>query len=150
MAKNYAAGMPTGNNNMPVSMDTPAPYKAVKQYLSENATASSVISLTDNTTAVEIAAQSAPVAIRWVYASDGTGAATSVIAIAGSTANYDHVLAPNTVRRFVVPIEVQYSLNPNASAVGARVENGLFARLAYKTAGIASVSVAEYGSSNSY
>lgn len=142
--------MPVGNNQMPVSMNTPAPFKAVKQYLSENATASSVITLTDNTTAVEISAQIAPVAIRWVYVSDGTGPQTSVIAIAGSTANFDHVLPANTVRRFVIPIEVQYSLNPNASAVGTRVENGLFARLAYKTAGAASVAVIEYGSSNSY
>ncbi len=142
--------MPPGNNQLPVSYDTPAPFKAVKQYLSENGTASSVISLTDNTTAIEIAAQTAPVAFRWVYATDGSGPATSVIAVAGSTANFDHVVAPNTVRRFVVPIEVQYNPNPNNSVVGARVENGLFGRVAYKTAGIGSVAVIEYGSSNSY
>ncbi len=142
--------MPVGNNQMPISQETPAPFKAVKQYIGENATASSVITLTPNTTAVEVAAQSAPVAIRWVYATDGTGPQTSVIAIAGTTANFDHVVAPNTVRRFVVPIEVQYAYNPNASVVGDNISNGLFQRLAYKTAGIASVAVTEYGSSNSY
>lgn len=146
--KNYAAGVPMGNNQGYLQ-GLPAPFKAVKQYLSENATASSVITLTENTTAIEVAAQSAPVAMRWVYVADGTTAATSVIAIAGSTANFDHVIPANTVRRFVVPIEVN---NPQGygSAVGARVENGLFARVAYKTQGIASVALTEYGNSNSY
>jgi hypothetical protein len=148
--KNYAAGVPMGNNQGYLQ-GLPAPFKAVKQYLSENATASSVVTLTENTTAIEVAAQTAPVALRWVYVADGTTAATSVIAVAGSTANFDHIVPANTYRRFVVPIETgPTGVAPNASAVGANIENGLFRRLAYKTQGIASVAVTEYGSSNSY
>lgn len=143
-------GIPLGNNQMPAGYQTPPAIKAIKQYLSENATASSVISLTDNTTSIEVAAGGAPVAVRWVYASDGTGAATSVIAIAGSTANFDHVVGQNTVRRFVVPIEMINNAEGYSSVVGQRVANGLFARLAYKSQGVASVAVTEYGSSNSY
>ena len=147
---NYAAGTPAGKNNIPL-YGSPAPVKAVEQYLSENGTASSVITMTDNTTAIEIAAQSTPVAMRWVYATDGTGAQTSVIAVAGATANFDHIIPANTVRRFVVPIETgPYGVAPNSSVVGVAVEAGLFRRLAFKTQGIASVMVTEYGSSNSY
>lgn len=147
--QNYARGIPMGNNQMPASYQAPPAVKAVKQYLSENATTSSVVTLTMNTTAIEVAAQSAPVALRWVYVADAATAATSVIAIAGTTANFDHIVPQNMVRRFVVPIEVN---NPqgNGSMVGANIENGLFRRLAYKTQGIASVAVTEYGSSNSY
>lgn len=148
MSKNYAAGTPVGNNQMPL-YNSPAPFKAVVQYLSENATASSVVTLTQNTTAVEVAAQSAPVAIRWVYQADAATAASSVIAVAGATSNFDHIVPANTVRRFVVPIEV----SPNqgySSMQGVNRLEGLFQRLAYKTQGIASVAVTEYGSSNSY
>lgn len=148
MAKNYAAGTPVGNNQMPL-YNSPAPFKAISQYLSENGIASSVVTLTQNTSAVEVAAQSAPVAIRWVYQADGTGTASSVIYVGGSTANFDHVIPANTVRRFVVPIEV----SPNqgySSMQGTNRNEGLFQRLAYKTAGIASVAVTEYGTSNSY
>lgn len=147
MAKNYAAGTPMGNNAMPL-YNSPAPFKAIAQYLGENATTSSVVTLTQNTTAIEVAAQSAPVAIRWVYQADGTGAATSVIAQATGS-NFDHVVPANTVRRFVVPIEV--SANQGYSSMqGTNRLEGLFQRIAYKTQGIASVAVTEYGSSNSY
>lgn len=142
--------MPVGNNQLPISQNTPAPVRAVKQYLNENAAVSSVITLSPNTTAVEIVVGATPVAMRWVYATDGTGPNTSVIAIAGSTANFDHLLPANQERRFVVPIEVQYAYNPNASVVGDNISNGLFQRIAFKTQGIGSVAVIEYGSSNSY
>lgn len=148
MAKNYSIGTPVGNNMMPI-YGSPGPVKAIAQYVGENATTSSVITLTQNTSQIEISANSAPVYMRWVYQTDGTGAATSVIAIAGSTANFDHAIPANTVRRFVVPIEV----SPNqgySSMQGTNRNEGLFQRVAYKTAGIASVAVSEYGTSNSY
>ena len=148
--KNYASGQPVGNNQMLFNISTPAPFKALKQYYAENGAVSSVVTLTENTTAVEIAAGGAAALIRWVYVSDASTAATSVIAT-GTSANWDHVVPANTVRRFVVPIEVSSpGIAPNASMVGARVENGLFARLAYRNAGIGSVMASEYGSSNSY
>lgn len=146
--QNYAKGIPMGNNQIPFYASPPA-IKAVKQYVGENATASSVITLTADTTAIEVAAQTAPVILRWVYISDASTAATSVIGIAGATANLDHVIPANTVRRFVVPIEGNYS-EGYGSLVGANINNALFRRVAYKTQGIASVIVTEYGTSNSY
>lgn len=147
-ALNYARGVPIGNNQVPFQ-NCPPPVRAVEQYISENGTASSVITLTQDTTAIEIAAQTQPVAMRWVLVADAATAATSVIAVAGATSNLDHIIPANTVRRFVVPIEVN---NPQGygSMVGGNIENGLFRRVAYKTQGIASVAVTEYGSSNSY
>lgn len=148
--KNYAAGQPVGNNQMLLNINTPAPIKAIEQYYTENGITSSVITLTENTTAIEIAAGGSAVLMRWVAVADGTTAATSVIA-SGATANWDHAIPANTVRRFVVPIETTPSMGaPNASMVGARVENGLFARVAYRNTSIGSVLTSEYGSSNSY
>ncbi len=145
MAKNYAAGSPIGNNNQPIYTAPPA-YKALEQYTSENATASSVMTLTQDTTAIEIATGGAPAFMRWVATSDTQA---SVIAVAGTTANYDHVIPAATVRRFVVPIES----GPNqgySSMQGTNRAEGLFQRVAFKSAGAASVLMTEYGSSNSY
>lgn len=150
MAKNYAAGMPVGDNQMVVGYDTPAPYKAVKQYLSENGTASSVVTLTQDTTAIEVAAIGTAAAFRWVSASDTQA---SVIAIAGSTSNFDHVVPANTIRRFVVPIETGTNTTFGAtitSVQGQNREYGLFQRVAFKSQGIASVAVMEFSKSNSY
>lgn len=142
--KNYAAGQPVGNNQMLFNIGTPAPFKAIARYYTENGIASSVITLTENTTAIEIGAGASGVLMKWVSVADGTTAATSVL-----STNYDHVIPANTVRRFVVPIEVN---NPQGygSMVGANIENGLFRRVAYKNTSIGSVFTSEYGSSNSY
>lgn len=148
MGQDYARGIPMGNNAMPAGYQTPPAIKAIATTASENATVSSVITLSANTTAIEIGTSGAQAVMRWVFVGDGTGPATSVIATAGS-ANFDHTIPSNGFRRFVVPIEVN---NPQGygSMVGANIQNGLFRRLAYKTAGIASVLVTEYGSSNTY
>lgn len=147
--RNYAAGQPVGNNQMRIDINTPAPYKALAQYTAGNGSTSSVITFTQNTTAIEIVAGSAPVLMRWVYATDGTGANTSV-----TGTNWDHAIPANGVRRFVVPIEVSNNgIQVGAtitSMVGANVENGLFRRIAYSSGGVASVLVSEYGTSNSY
>lgn len=150
MSNIYAAGTPVGNNQIPL-FNSPPPFKAIIQYLGENGAASSVVTLSQNTTAIEVAAQSNPVALRWVPATETAGVSPfgSVIAIAGATSNFDHVVPANMVRRFVVPIEVA----PNqgySSQQGVNRLEGLFQRVAYKTQGIASVAVTEYGSSNSY
>lgn len=149
MAKNYGGGTPIGANGTPV-YGAPDAVKAIEQYYSENAVASSVITLTDNTTSVEIAAGGTPVIMRWVLASDGTGPQSSVIAAPTASANFDHVIPANTVRRFVVPIEVRNNAQGAGSVVGQRVAYGLMARVAYKTQAVASVYVSEYGNSNSY
>lgn len=146
MAQNYARGPSMGNNQVPFTTEAPPAVKAVKQYVSENGTASSVVTLTQDTTAVEIATGGAPAVMRWVTTADTQA---SVVAIAGSTANLDHTIPANAMRRFIVPIESP----PNqgySSMQGINRSQGLFQRLAYKTQGIASVLVTEYGSSNSY
>jgi hypothetical protein len=156
MARNYAAGTPTGDNGGPIfGADSPAPFKAVEQYTNENATASSVITLTQDTTAVEVTAVGTPAFVRWVPTTETAAVSpfASVIAIAGATANYDFVVAANTVRRFVVPIESGVNTTFGAtitSVQGQNREYGLFQRIAVKTAGVASVMVAEYSKSNSY
>ena len=145
MARNYAKGQPVGDNQVPMFL-APPEVKAIEQYTSENATASSVITLTENTTAIEIAAGAATAFMAWIPTTDTTA---SVIAIAGATANYDHVIPANTVRRFVVPQES----TPNqgtSSMVGDNRAYGLYRRVAYKSAGIGSVMATEYGKSNSY
>lgn len=136
---NYSRGKPVGNNSIP-QYDSPAPYVALEQYLGENATASSVITLTQDTTAVEVGTGGTGAVIKWIAVSDTTA---SVIAVAGSTGNFDHFIPANTVRRFVIPIESNPATG-YSSVQGANRENGLYQRLAVKTQGIASVLVSEY------
>lgn len=149
--QNYARGIPMGNNQMPASYQAPPAVKAVVATLSENATVSSLVGFNQNTTAIEIATQGTSAAFKWVTFADvqNSVAGTSVIGVAGTTANFDHVVPPNVVRRFVIPIEVN---NPQGygSMVGANIENGLFRFIAMKTQGVASVALTQYGSSNSY
>lgn len=145
MAKNYAAGFAIANNQYPRT-DAQVPYKAIAANVGENATASSVITMSDNTTSLEIAAQGAPAIMRWVLAGDTQ--ASVVAAAVGS--NYDHVIPSGTVRRFILPIEVQNNAQGYSSVVGQRVAYGLFARVAVKAQGVGSVLTTEYGTSNSY
>jgi hypothetical protein len=150
MAQNYAAGTPVGGNQVPL-YGSPAAFKSVQEFYSPNAVASSVVTLSQNTTALEIAAGATPVIMRWVAIADGTGAQTSVIAV--GTPNFDHVIPANTVRRFVVPIETGVNAMAGAtttSFVGQNREYGLYQRVAYKTEAAASVYVSEYGNSNNY
>lgn len=150
MARNYAKGQPLGDNDTPL-YDCPPAVKAVAQYVYENGTASSVISVSHNTTAIEVAAGGAGAVLRWIPSTETAAVSpfASVIAIAGATANYDHVIAANTVRRFVIPQES----TPNqgtSSMVGENRAYGLFQRVAIKSQGIGSVLTSEYGKSNSY
>ena len=121
---------------------THASVKAI--YASENVSASSVITLTEDTTALEIAAIGASptgAVMRWVSSVAAFGAATSVISTAG-TANFDHVIPNNSVVRFAIPIEFQ-ATNPS-SVQGANRLNGLYRRVAIKSIGIGSVLLTEY------
>lgn len=148
MARNYAAGPPVGDNGVPL-FNSAAPFKAIATYADENGLASSVITLTQNTTAIEIASQSAPVIMRWV----GTGDLEASVFANASVASYDHVIPANTVRRFVVPIESATNTTYGAtitSVQGQNREYGLFRRVAYGTTTIASVFLSEYSKSNSY
>ena len=116
----------------------------VATYGSENGTASSVISVSHNTTALEIAAVGGAGFMRWVRTGDTEA---SVVSAAGATGNFAHVIPTNTVRKFVIPIEAMPTMGASntASMVGINRREGLYQRVAIKTAGIASILVTEYG-----
>ena len=102
----------------------------------ENASVSSVIALTHNTTEIEVGAVGQGVAGRWA-----ANQATSVVTAAG-TANYDFLIPSGEVRRYVVPIETGGSY---ASVQGVNRAEGLYQNVAFKTfAGNGSVLLAEY------
>lgn len=137
---NYAKGLAVGKNNIEMQ-SPPPPYTAIIRQVSENGTASSVLSLSSITTAIEVAAIGGPAFVKWITTTDTTA---SVIAVAGGTANYDHVVSSGTFRRFVVPFERTPTNDPIGSVQGINPQLGLYARVAVKTAGIASVLVTEY------
>ena len=120
-------------------VEFPAPLKAKARSTNENATASSVISVTHDTVQLEVAAVGQAVGLRWVPTSDTQA---SVVTIAGATANYDHIIPSGAVRRFIIPIETQGA--SQGSMVGANRLNGLYQRVAIKSTGIGSVMVSEY------
>lgn len=134
---NYAKELPRDKQGAAMQ-EYPAPFRPNARYSSENATASSVITLTDDTTEVEVGAQGGAAVMRWVTAADTQA---SVVSIAGSTANFDHFIGSGTVRRFVVPIALS---TVQASIVGINVQMGLFRRVAVKSIGTASVLTSEY------
>lgn len=144
MSNSYAEMLPKDKSGTTMQ-EYPAPVKAVAVTSSENATASSVITLSQNTTAIEIAATGGTAAFRWVPASETAAVAPagSVITAAG-TANFDHIITAGTVRRFVVPIDV-FNSRGNTSVQGINVQEGLFRRIAYMNAGaLGSVMTTEY------
>lgn len=140
MSLQYAPKLPTDASGQAMQ-ELPSAVKAKARYTNENATASSVISFTHNTTGIEVAAVGVSAALRWVPTTDTEA---SIITIAGATSNYDHVIPAGTLRRFVVPIESQ-GTTP-ASVQGVNRLNGLYQRVAIKTAGgVGSVLLTEYG-----
>lgn len=131
--QNYAVGIPHDKNHQDLQ-DFPAPLKAKARYNDEtNAGISSVISLSHDTTVVEVYAGGSAAAIRWIPTTETAGVTpfASVITLEGTTANYDHVVPVNTLRRFVVPIETAVT-NPE-SVQGVNRLNGLYQRVAVKT-----------------
>lgn len=148
MSKNYARGIPVGNNNVPF-FESPPDVAAIATTARDNGTTSSILVLNENTTGIEVAATGGTAFIKWLTQSvvDSSVAGTSIVS-APSGANFDHVIGTGTVRRFVVPIAtIPVS---QTSVQGANRLNGLYPNIAYKTAGAASVAVTQYGSSNSY
>lgn len=141
MSTQYAKPIPFDRNGIPL-VDYPPAASAIGTTVRENASASSVTSLTANTTAIEVGAIGTGAAIRWAV-----NQATSVITAAG-TANFDNFVPVNTVRKFVVPRRVQAIPNyQNAGApsiVGLNTAEGLFANIATISAGIGSVLLTEY------
>lgn len=110
---------------------------ARKQYYSENAAASSVITVTDNTTVLEISAGGSPVALRWVPRTETAGVSPfgSVITATGATANFDAVVQANATRVFPIPQEI----SGTSSIVGLNIQAGLYNRVALKNFSTGSV-----------
>jgi hypothetical protein len=112
-----------------------APFPAVARYRADT-TASSVVTLTDNTTTLEVGASGGSgVLIRWVASTDTQASVTG--------SNYDNFVPANMVRRFAVPQEKAGV----SSIVGANVQNGLYKRVAWianAAASASSVIASEY------
>lgn len=123
-----------GNNEM---QEFATPFKAIVTTSSENATVSSVITLDDNCTTIEVGTVGGPAVIRWVATGDTAGSVIS----AASGANFDNSVPQNYWRRFAVPIEKTVL---QASIVGLNKQYGLYNRIAIKTVGIASVLLTQY------
>lgn len=142
---NYAKRVAITENGVAL-LDLPPNYQALATTARDNATVSSVTVLNSNTTTVEVAATTAPAAIRWSMATN-TAASSSVITAAG-TAAFDHYIPAGTVRRFVVPRNSQalpnYNANGSPSVVGRNTAEGLFSGIATKSAGVGSVLVTEF------
>lgn len=129
------AGTPYHTTNIPPAAS------AITRYVNENGTASSFIGVTEDTTAIELYAGGVPAIMRWVASTDTQG---SVVGIAGATANFDHVIPSNGVRRFIVPIDNTLPLPSQSSLQGANRANQLYRRFAWKTQGIGSVLGSEF------
>ncbi len=134
---------PVGNDKRGTPLPQwPIPTKALVSIVSENATASSVITLNDNTTDLEVSAVGSTGFLRWIPRSETAAVSpfASVISSVGGQANFDNVIPAGTTRKFVVPIEQLGT----SSLVGANIANGLYNRVAYKTGGIGSILTAQY------
>ena len=129
-------GLGVGENGFAFTSNASPVGPAKQRYLRENGVTSSVMTFDDNTTVVEVAAQTAPAYIRWIARTDTQA---SVVAVAG-TANFDDVIPANTTRVFPIPQEIQGT----ASIVGANIANGLYNRMAVRTAVAASVVTIEF------
>lgn len=142
MSQNYAASIPSDKEGHELQ-EFAAPFKANARYSTNNATVSSVITLNDNSTVVEINAVGQSVAIRWVPVTETAAVSpfASVITTSGATSNFDHIIPANYYRRFVVPVETQ-GVN---SIVGIGVQAGTYRRVAVISAAtVSSIMVAEF------
>lgn len=137
---NYAKPLARGKDGTEFQ-GPPPPYVALVRNVSENAIASSVFTVSSVTTAIEVAAVGQAVLVKWITTSDTTA---SVIGVAGGTANFDHVVASGTVRRFIIPVERTPSNDPVGSVQGVNLQLGLYQRVAIKSTGIGSILATEY------
>lgn len=131
--------LPRGKDGQPF-YGSPAPNVAINRYAAGSGI-SSVVTLTDNTTTMEIAAQGGSgVAIKWIGRTDTAGSVVGT----GAGLNFDNFIPANAVRRFAIPIERAGT----ASIVGANIQNGLYNRVAWVSAigaaGASSVIATEY------
>lgn len=131
MANSYAPTTPVGKQN-DIKVGYPPAQIGLAATNKENASTSSVLQFTHNTTEIEVTAVGGPAAMKWATSIANNG--TSVIAAAG-TANFDHIIPASTTRRFVVPIQ---SAANYASIMGVNRQEGLYQGVAFISAGAAS------------
>src|SRR3990167_3699788 len=131
----YPKRIPVDQGRSPMQ-DYPAAVTAQTRFYRDNGAASSVQTLTDNTTQIEVGAVGSGVILRWVPTSDGAGApAGSVL-----STNFDHFIPAAQVRKFVVPKE---SATVN-SVVGVNIQQGLYRRMALANITTGSILSTEY------
>lgn len=148
--RNYAKGVPVGDNSMPFTTDAPPAVAAIATRVKDSATTtSSILILNQNTTAIEVSPTGGPAFIKWLTQAtvDSSVAGTSILAT-GTGANFDHVIPAATVRRFVVPIATLSG--SQTSMQGANRANGLYPNVAYIGTVTSIITITQYGSSNSY
>lgn len=142
MTQNYSPGTPVDKFGIAKYNYPPAKIALASQN-KENASNSSILLLTQDTTELEVCATGQNVAGKWLSQAtvDSSVAGTSVLT--ASPTNYDFMVANNTVRRFVVPVAV---FNADQGSVqGANRANGLYPAVAFKTfAGTGSVLTAQF------
>lgn len=145
MGVNYAKAIPMDRNGNELQ-NYPATCSAIGTTVDENALASSVIGFNANTTTIEVTAVGATAYVKWTTKT----LTASVISDAG-TANFDHTVPKDSMRRFVVPRLTQAipnwsesSLGGSPSIVGLNTSEGLFNAVAIKTNPIGSVMLTEY------
>ena len=146
MSQTYAKPIPVDRNGTALQ-EYPPVASAIAVLARDNATTSSVTTLSPNTTVVEVAAVTAGAVVKWASSNVGSVQGVSVISAAG-TANFDHFIPAGTYRKFVVPRLTAGIPNTNnqgsPSMVGLNVSEGLFGHIATKSTGVGSVLLTEY------
>lgn len=133
MSVNYARPVARDKTDSPL-IPSYIPTSTLGSVNRENASASSVTSLTDLTSAVEVTAVGVGAGIRWAV-----NQATSVVTATSGT-NFDNIVPVNTTRLFFVPRRTQAV--PSISGINS--QEGLFANIATISMGVGSVLLAQY------
>lgn len=135
----YITPLPIDKNITPMQ-EFPSPVLSRTRVNTDNAVASSVISLNPNTTSLEVSAFGGQGAvIRWIPLTETASVSpfASVVA-SGLGANFDHHIPAGEIRRFAVPKETQGRGTGNLQ-IGSTY--GLYQRVARINAGTTAASV---------
>lgn len=127
----YARRLPIDQNNNPYP--APPPFTS-NQSQTGVPVASSVITLNDKTTVIDVTVMATAAASAGIIGKWGSASVTS--------SNYDWVVQAGNFRTFVVPVSVMGT----SSVAGANVANGLYNSVSVKTVNgtAASILTAEY------
>lgn len=143
MPSNYSPGTPTSKFGSQ-KVGYPPSDNALTSQNRENASASSILLLTHDTTELQVSAVGQWIAGKWLTQAvvDSSVAATSVLTAFG-TANFDFTVPINTMQAFVVPVGT--FKQSSGSVQGINRELGLYPAVALKTlAGTGSILTAEF------